>query len=562
VYRDGVTPQENPQVSGPTDNEGNFVGKEDGGFMFTFANFTEEDVGWYFIEVRFDCNFPAADPALADEYNPVLLQKDKVWDPVTNLPYRGEKFYIDENFALTPGATGMRIPLLPEDFRPLVVRKSADSKFAEIGDYVKWTVTVTNPNADYTVFSVKVVDVLPLPFRYKSGTTRIDGAPAPDPSIGSNGRTLVWEVGDLPPNTTKTITFYAIVGADAKRGRYKNAAYATGWSDDQQSIPIGSNTAYAYVNLSRGVFTEKAYVIGSVFVDLNGNGIRDEDEPGLANVRIYLEDGRYALTDEEGKFHFDNVNPGVHVVRIDENSLPPGATPLLNSTLQGLLSPNSVLIDLYAGDIYRVDVPVKLSSAKAEKVVGVDRTVLDVRKEASTEEYFLLNSLSVKNLTDKTLYNLEIKECGTSELVGGTVTLNGASFDDPARRGNCYVWTVPVVLPGENFNLQWYATVSEYRNGTKPSVSVSAEDEYGVQTVQKVAIPVWLYEGKHKYILLFSENIADNKELIDWLLAKFAVIIRQAGDKKVQVVGVSEKDKPLVEELLRKHFIDKERIVW
>ena len=47
-----------------------------------------------------------------------------------------------------------------------------------------------------------------------------------------------------------------------------------------------------------------------------------EQQAGIAGVRVYLEDGRYAVTDEEGKYHFDDVMPGSHVVQIDAVTIP------------------------------------------------------------------------------------------------------------------------------------------------------------------------------------------------------------------------------------------------
>ncbi len=38
---------------------------------------------------------------------------------------------------------------------------------------------------------------------------------------------------------------------------------------------------------------------------------------------MYLEDGRYALTDEEGKYHFEGVKPGTHVVQLDTTTVAP-----------------------------------------------------------------------------------------------------------------------------------------------------------------------------------------------------------------------------------------------
>ena len=43
---------------------------------------------------------------------------------------------------------------------------------------------------------------------------------------------------------------------------------------------------------------------------------------GVAGVRVYLEDGRYSITDDEGKYHFEDVMPGSHVVQMDTVTIP------------------------------------------------------------------------------------------------------------------------------------------------------------------------------------------------------------------------------------------------
>jgi hypothetical protein len=53
---------------------------------------------------------------------------------------------------------------------------------------------------------------------------------------------------------------------------------------------------------------ERSGVSGSVFLDENGNGIRDAGEPGVAGVRVMVE-GRSVTTDAQGRYMADNLLP-------------------------------------------------------------------------------------------------------------------------------------------------------------------------------------------------------------------------------------------------------------
>ncbi len=59
---------------------------------------------------------------------------------------------------------------------------------------------------------------------------------------------------------------------------------------------------------------------------LGANGLlsinTDIEKHGVEGVRLYLEDGRYVLTDDRGMYHFEGIEPGTHVVQIDPGSIP------------------------------------------------------------------------------------------------------------------------------------------------------------------------------------------------------------------------------------------------
>ncbi|HHP7245753.1 MAG TPA: SdrD B-like domain-containing protein, partial [Elainellaceae cyanobacterium] len=77
---------------------------------------------------------------------------------------------------------------------------------------------------------------------------------------------------------------------------------------------------------------ELGQISGSVWDDLNGNGVRDSAEPGLANWTVYLDDNQNGvldlgesstITDVEGNYGFQDVAPGTYTVA---QSVPPDWT--------------------------------------------------------------------------------------------------------------------------------------------------------------------------------------------------------------------------------------------
>lgn len=461
LYPDGVTPQENPQISGPTDVYGNPVGKTDGAFEFLFSAFDPAvDTGWYFITVTFDCNYPAADPTLADKYNPVTLNSSKVWNPYSGQPYQGEKFYIDPTF---PGSILMRIPLLPSSFKKLEVRKSVSPSSASVGDFVKWTISVRNPNSTFTVYNVQLKDFLPRGLKYKPGTTELNGSPFQEPLISSDGRELTWSLGDIPPDTTLEITFYTVVTPGVKEGSLKNVAEATGWSDPSGSVQIGSNRAFAYLKIGKGVFTDRAYIVGRVFIDDNGNALLDKGEVGVKGVKIYMEDGRFAVTDSEGKYHFDDVKPGTHVLKVDRTTLPDNAALEITSN-RNAGEPGTYFADVFPGDIFKVNfalVPKKvavkeeLSVSSVKGLVKVKRVIEPTLVDPSTGKIGIKNRVVIENDSDLPLYELVYLESSPYKPQEGTVYLNSSPFDDPFTQGDSFYWRLPLLQPSQSVEISW-----------------------------------------------------------------------------------------------------------
>jgi hypothetical protein len=90
--------------------------------------------------------------------------------------------------------------------------------------------------------------------------------------------------------------------------------------------PFGACHADSYSLMADlGVSSEdlerKGKIKGKVFIDENGNGLKNVDEEGVAGIWVLLESGERTTTDEEGMFQFDEVDSGEHLVGIDVRKL-------------------------------------------------------------------------------------------------------------------------------------------------------------------------------------------------------------------------------------------------
>ena len=117
---------------------------------------------------------------------------------------------------------------------------------------------------------------------------------------------------------------------------------------------LASNEGRYRVDLSGGVFTTEACVLGKIFVDCNHNQVQDAEELGIPGVRLYFEDGRYLISDSEGKYSQCGLLPNSHVLKVDRNTLPRGAR-LVTSSNRNLGDAGSLWLDLKNGELDRAD---------------------------------------------------------------------------------------------------------------------------------------------------------------------------------------------------------------
>jgi hypothetical protein len=68
-------------------------------------------------------------------------------------------------------------------------------------------------------------------------------------------------------------------------------------------------------------------ITGRVYLDSGGSGVFGSGYVGLGAVHIFLDNGESVVTDSTGRYDFPCVHPGMHALRLDAKTLPPGTLP-------------------------------------------------------------------------------------------------------------------------------------------------------------------------------------------------------------------------------------------
>jgi len=244
---------------------------------------------------------------------------------------------------------GNHIPLDPFGGTRFIISKQASSAKAEVGDPVRYTIVVRHVGGP-ALPNVRVDDSLPAGFRYVGGTFRIDGVLQNDPA-GSPGPRLSFTLGTLPINGQITFNYVLRVGAGAQQGDGINSAQGVSTNGVQE---LRSNIARAKVQVTGGVFSNDACVVGKVFVDCNNNMVQDREELGIPGVRMYIQDGTAITTDSEGKYSFCGLSPRTHVLKLDALTMPRGSR-IVTSSSRNAGDGNSIFLDPKNGELHRAD---------------------------------------------------------------------------------------------------------------------------------------------------------------------------------------------------------------
>lgn len=245
------------------------------------------------------------------------------------------------------------------DSPSLTVTKESDVRTADLGDYVNYTINITN-SGNSTAYDVQLKDALPRGFAYVDGSVRISQTADIDitqpqtTEFKAEGKYQVLNLGTMAIGETRQITYRVLLGASALGGDGINRAVAVA-SNDQGTILV-SREAQWKIEVERGVMNTDGIIIGKVYHDINRDGIqqKDDGELGVAGVRLYMENGNFIVTDPEGKYNFYGVSAKTHVLKVDRTTLP-RATELVIQSNRNAGDAASRFVDLKYGELHRAD---------------------------------------------------------------------------------------------------------------------------------------------------------------------------------------------------------------
>jgi uncharacterized repeat protein (TIGR01451 family) len=328
---------------------------------------------------------PAASYRFPSSADPAALQALPGAPFVLNAGSTGGAFTVD-----APAAAGIDVPLDPNGTQ-LLLQKSTLAGLAAPGDFVQYSLSLENTSSSGDVSDTQIVDVLPVGLRFQPGSARLArgaGAfdAAADPQIAVDGRTMTFDTGDLAPGERVTLRYVAEITIAARGGELVNQALANGAGN------LVSNPATAVIRLREALNRDRSFILGRV-AD-GGCGAALGKAVGVEGVRVYLEDGRYSLTDQDGFYHFEDVMPGTHVVQLDTATVPETLEATSCGAARHAGRAYSQFVDVRGGALWRADFA--LTTRKPPE--GVVRLSVAPRMNESTDLIAVNTTVAVEGV--------------------------------------------------------------------------------------------------------------------------------------------------------------------
>ena len=390
-------------------------------------------------------------------------------------------------YALGPGSFGstfthadplsfdIDIPVDPEASSSLFLQKSTATTVAAPGDFIRYELVIENSSSIASATNVGIADQLPPGIRFIPGSVMRDGVSEADPVVSADRMTLQFDIGTLAVGERVVIHYVAEVITGQQNSELVNRA--TAFAD----AGLISNESSAIVRLREDLFRSTATIIGRVLEGECTSAIFSEEQ-GVANVRVYLEDGRYTVSDEGGRFHFEDIRPGRHVAQLDTLTVPEyfeiigcDSSPAFAGRV------DSQFVDLSRGSLKRADFYLKRKAAPEGRV----NVELQSYGNQGTEKVAYVVKLNGQgNVRLRNLSLMVMLPDGVSYLPG-TMLVNYSPADDPRITGQALNLPLPDQEDDWQTEIRFEATIDGEIQGnllTKARARFDSPIDSGVMT--------------------------------------------------------------------------------
>nr|WP_317199027.1 hypothetical protein [uncultured Psychrobacter sp.] len=351
----------------------------------------------------------------------------------------GDRVNIDSNIS-------SNITVMDQSARLQVV-KEGDVKSADLGDYVNYSINITN-NGAATAFDVELKDALPRGFDYVKGSARVSqGAGDADTDIDINqaqttefkadGKYQVLNLGTLAAGETKNVTYRVLIGASSLGGDGINRATAV--ARDDRGNTFASMESQWEIDVSRGLMNTDGIIIGKVYHDINRDGIqqKEDGELGVAGVRIYMENGNFIVTDPEGKYNFYGVSAKTHVLKVDRTTIP-AASELITQSNRNAGDGGSRFVDLKYGELHRADFAIVGGIGDSTERLNTELVARSksISAKNNTLEQAVKSKLDLEPIYDRDYTdNVDASGCKSNDVLDQSIKCDSAIVTELVKPG-------------------------------------------------------------------------------------------------------------------------------
>ncbi len=296
-----------------------------------------------------------------------------------------------------------------------------------------------------------------------------------------------------------------LTSSSAQPGSALNRATA---QDNRGTV---SNVAEATIAIKRDQLGDRMTIIGRI-TD-GGCAVDPGKARGIGGVRVMLQDGSYTVTDEDGRYHFEGVRPGLHVVQIDPSTLPLDRAPVdcARSTVDAG-SAISRFVEGRGGSLKRADFRAAISAPRAAQATNpaeTRKTLSDPEAAGANRDWLAGQAPGIGWIFPEPDHNPRAKSirAAVKHLPGQRVTLsingkpvNALNFEGVSKSADgsvaVSVWRGIEIAEGEN-RLEAKvedangAPVQTIQRNVHYSIAQQARQLAGLERAQ----PVWKTEG-------------------------------------------------------------------